>query len=117
MKQSLYMGAGFTALGLGIIGAFLPLLPTTPLVILAAWCFAKGHPAWEQKLLAHPHWGPVILDWRQRGVIPLRAKWLATVLMVISAVTGLLWIESAWRFVPLTCVTCVGIWMWSRPSH
>ena len=42
----------------------LPLLPTTPFLLLAAWFFARSHPEWEAKLLAHPRWGPLIRDWR-----------------------------------------------------
>ena len=62
--RRLYLALGLVSLGLGIIGAFLPLLPTVPFLLLAAFLFARGNPAWEKRLLDHPRWGPPIRDWR-----------------------------------------------------
>lgn len=74
--------AGFVALGLlmlllGFVGAFLPLMPTTIFLILAAWFFGRSSPHLEAWMLDHPRFGPVILDWRSHGAIPRRAKWMA----------------------------------------
>ena len=63
--------------GLGIIGAFLPLLPTTPLLILATWFFARSSPRLERWLLDHPRFGALLRAWRDQGAIPRRAKILA----------------------------------------
>lgn len=64
---------------LGVIGAFLPILPTTPFMILAAGCFARSSPRLEAWLLSHPVFGPMLRDWRERGAIPQRAKMAAVV--------------------------------------
>ena len=77
MLRPFYLAAGFVALALGIIGAFLPLLPTTPFLILATWFFARSSPRLENWLLNHPRLGAVIRDWRERGAISTRSKTLA----------------------------------------
>lgn len=71
----LVLGLAFT--GLGFVGAFLPVLPTVPFLILAAACFTRSSPRLEGWLLSHPHFGPMLRDWRERGAIPLRAKWMS----------------------------------------
>ena len=65
---------GIAALGLGFAGLFLPLLPTVPFVLLAAFCFARSNPAWEARLLAHPTLGPHIQAWRANGSISRKGK-------------------------------------------
>lgn len=65
----------FTALGL--IGAVLPLMPTTIFLILAAACFARSSPRLESWLLNHPRFGPTLVAWRANGAIPRRAKMFA----------------------------------------
>ncbi len=74
---------------LGIIGAFLPVMPTTIFIILAAWFFARSSPRFEARLLAHPQFGPLIIKWRERGAIPPRAKFYACCGMVLGY--GLFW--------------------------
>ncbi|ARO15901.1 inner membrane protein ybaN (plasmid) [Ketogulonicigenium robustum] len=74
--------AGFFVLGclmvvLGVIGAVLPLMPTTVFLILAAWCFGRSSPRLEAWLLNHPRFGPTLRAWRKDGAIPLRAKYFA----------------------------------------
>lgn len=72
--RPLYLASGLVAVGLGAIGAFLPLLPTVPLLLLAAFCFARSNSEWERRILFHPQWGPPIAQWRERRAISRRAK-------------------------------------------
>lgn len=108
---------GAVALVLGIVGIFLPLLPTTPFVLLAAYCFSRGSARWERWLLQHPRLGPVIRDWRATRAVPLRAKQLATVMMAISSVGALLLLPGPWAWVPAACCGLVAVWMWRLPTR
>ncbi len=79
-----YLVAGFVLLALGIIGAFLPLMPTTIFIILAAGCFARSNRRIEDWLLNHKSFGPTIKAWRAEGAISRRGKTLATAGMVLG---------------------------------
>jgi uncharacterized protein len=75
--RSVYFVLGFLFVALGFTGAFLPVLPTTPFLILATACFARSSPRLENWLLSHPRFGPSLRAWQEHGAIPLRAKRLA----------------------------------------
>ena len=75
--RHLYIALGALSVALGVVGIFLPLLPTVPFMLLAAYFFAKGHPPFEQRLLDDPRFGPHIRAWRTRGAITRRAKLFA----------------------------------------
>ena len=75
--RSVYFVLGLLFIALGFVGAFLPVLPTTPFLILATGCFARSSPRLENWLLYHPLFGPSLRRWRERGAIPVRAKLLA----------------------------------------
>lgn len=81
-RKPLYMAAGFLALLLGAIGVVLPLLPTTPFVILAAFFFSKGSHRIHQWLLRQKTFGPMIQNWEASRVIPYKAKLLSTTMML-----------------------------------
>ena len=83
-KRGVYFAAGLLMLLLGIIGAFLPVMPTTIFVILAAWCFGRSSPRFETWLLGHPTFGPPLRAWREEGAIPRRGKLMAWTGMAIG---------------------------------
>lgn len=70
---------------LGFIGAFLPVLPTTPLMILALWGFSNGSEALHDWLYNHPKFGGALRDWDQHRMIPIKAKIMAISMMSLSA--------------------------------
>lgn len=69
-----YLIAGLAFTALGVIGAFLPLMPTTVFLILAAGCFGKSSPKLEAWLVNHPRFGPSVRAWRANKAIPRKAK-------------------------------------------
>lgn len=85
-----YTIVGSLAVALGVIGIFLPLLPTTPFLLVAAWAFAKSSPRLENWLVSHPRLGRPLRDWRERGAIPARAKLIAIAAMSASLIYVLL---------------------------
>lgn len=87
--RALLWSAGIIALALGIIGIFLPGLPTTPFVLLAAACFVRASPRAYAWLLNHKLFGPSLRDWEQHRSIPRRAKIIGLTMMAISVSTSL----------------------------
>jgi uncharacterized membrane protein YbaN (DUF454 family) len=105
------------SLVLGIIGIPLPVLPTVPFILLSAWAAGKGWPALEQRLLTHATLGPPILAWRQHGVVPRRAKYLASAMMLLSALLLQLSAAPLLLKLLLPCfLLLVAIWLWRRPE-
>jgi uncharacterized protein len=102
---------------LGVIGVFLPLLPTTPFLLVAAWAAGKGWPAFEAWLLVHPRYGPPIRRWRDHRAVPRNAKWLAGATMLASV--ALLAASSAPLALKLLIPAAlfgVAVWLWRRPE-
>lgn len=80
----IYLGLGWLFVGLGVIGAFLPVMPTTPFLLLAVGCFARSSPKLEAWLMNHKTFGPPLRNWREKGAISRRAKIMAVSLMALS---------------------------------
>lgn len=114
--RHVYLLGGFFSLGLGAIGAFLPLLPTVPFMILAAFCFARSSPALEAKLLEHRHFGPHIRNWREKGAISRRGKKTALAAFAFSVGLALLFSPFPWFLIPVAAALISGTWIWTRPE-
>ncbi|WP_264480687.1 YbaN family protein [Psychrobacter sp. I-STPA6b] len=114
----LFLGTLFFALGM--IGVVLPVLPTTPFVLLAAACWAKGSDRFHQWLINHKVFGKMVTDWQQKRAIPRYGKYLAWTMMTASCMmlfyrlqdSSLLWL--AW----VTSAICLAtaIWMARLPD-
>ena len=81
--MSLYKALGFIFLGLGVIGVFLPLLPTTPFLLVSAACFARSSDKWHRWLLSNRMFGPIIKDWQERKCISFNTKVIAISMVVL----------------------------------
>jgi len=114
IARPFWMAAGLLAIGLGILGILLPLLPTVPFFLLAAFCFSRSHPVWEQRLLDHPHYGPPLREWRARRAIPRRAKLAALTAMAASVAASTILAGWPWVLAPLLICSASGAWIWTR---
>jgi len=88
-----WSGLAYGCIGLGTAGLVVPLLPTTPFLLVAAWAAPKGSPRLARWLHAHPRLGPTLHAWRERRAVPRRAKRLAAALLLAS--WGVLWLGGA----------------------
>jgi len=84
MRRSGYLMLGWSCVGLGVAGAFLPLLPTTVFLLIAAWAFARSSERWHTWLLAHPRFGHLIRGWQEHHAMPRRAKRVAFLTLFAS---------------------------------
>jgi uncharacterized membrane protein YbaN (DUF454 family) len=85
-KKWLLKMTGLVFVGLAILGVVLPILPTTPFLLVAATCFAKSSPRLQKKLLANKTFGPLIHEWQQHRSIPRKAKRVALLTIILSVV-------------------------------
>ncbi len=115
--RALWIIFGLAALLLGTIGIVLPLLPTVPFLLLAAFCFAQGSERLHRWLITHPRLGPPILDWQENGAISRRAKVMATASVTLVFGTSLA-LGLAWKLIAIQALTlsCVMVFIWSRPE-
>lgn len=107
----------YISAGLAVVGVVLPLLPTTPFVLLAAFFASKGSPAFARWLDGHPRFGPAIENWRLRRAVPVSAKVLACSMMALS--WGLLLLMGASLMVlgiVGTCLAVTACYLLTRPS-
>ena len=105
------------SLALGFLGMFLPVLPTTPFILLAAWAAARSSPRLLIWLEQHRLFGQMLRDWRQGGVVSRKAKWGATGVMSASAVFLLLMVPNPWAVgFAVVCMATVLTWLWLRPE-
>ncbi len=113
------LGAGFVCVGLAALGVFLPLLPTTPFLLVAAACFARSSPRFYRALLGNRVFGPLIRDWREHRAVPLRAKLMAISAIVLVLGSSVLFAVS--HPAPRVGLASFGaglcIWLWRLPTR
>ena len=122
MKRALraaYLAAGFVFLGLGLLGVALPVLPTTPFLLLALACFARSSERCHRWVLEHPVLGPPLREWRQYRSIPYRVKLLAIAMMTASLVLSIvLFVPKGWLQVAVALFgALLAAWLYSIPSR
>lgn len=102
--RALYLATGFIALFLAVLGAILPILPTTPFVLLAAACFARGSEYCHHKLLENRIAGPIIRDWQLYRSISRRVKRWVYFLMSLSFGSSILIVPEIWQKIMLATI-------------
>jgi len=113
----LWASIGWIALLCGLIGAALPLIPTVPFVLLAAFAFARSSDRVHDWLVTHPVFGPSIISWRERGAISLTGKRWATASFIVSIGLGI-WLRLPPYALAMQglALACTAAFIWSRPS-
>jgi uncharacterized membrane protein YbaN (DUF454 family) len=109
--KTVYIILGSVSLGLGIAGAFLPVLPTTPFLLLTAALYLKGSPRLYEWLINHKYLGPYIRNYRDNRAIPLRAKIVSVVLLWATILlSAFLTIHVWWLRIVLICLAIAVTW-------
>ena len=116
-QRVLWVAAGALMLATGIVGIFVPLLPTTPFVLLAAFCLARGSARYERWLLEHPRFGPIVRDWRAHHAVPLRAKQLAWVMMAVGSAWAAWSLPARVAWLPSLVCAATALWLWRLPTR
>ncbi len=110
---------GWICVALGVVGIAVPGLPTVPFLLLALWAFSKSSERFHDWLYNHPRLGPPLRDWREHGVIPVRAKILAVTVMAISLAWITFGVATSW-VLPVAVAAClapVAAFILTRPGH
>lgn len=112
------LAVGFVSVALGAVGAVLPLVPTTPFLLVAAACFARSSPRFYRWLLTRPGVGPVIRDWRVSRTVPIRAKvWAISLIVVVGTSSLVVFVGNRWaRLVMGAGLLAVIVWLLRLPS-
>jgi len=112
--RALFFVAGLASLALGIAGIFLPVLPTTPLVLLAATCFARSYRPFHEWLVAHRLFGPLVREWHEHRSIPYRTKLLAIGMMAGALTVSIVFfVDPPWLKAVLAAFgVALGAWMY-----
>lgn len=116
LKRGFFLFLALAFLALGIIGIFLPGLPTTVFILLAAWAASHGSPRLLSWLEAHRLFGPMIRDWRQGGCVSRKAKYSASLMMSLSALLLFLLLPARTALLICLLMAAILLWLWRRPE-
>jgi len=113
-----YFTLGWTFFGIGFAGAFLPVLPTTPFMLVSLWCFSRSSPRFHNWLYNHKFFGPPLQQWSKYRVIPLAAKIVAIFFMTAALVYLYFYSQIAlWIQLVATSIIVYGAWfILTKPS-
>lgn len=119
MPRYLLLALAWISMGLGILGSILPILPTTPFILLAAYLFSKSSDKLYQRLLAIPKFGKVISDWNENGVVSTNSKILCiiTLFCVVIYISFLAKLSIFLKTLIILTLFSVGLFVSTRPSR
>ncbi|CTP85564.1 hypothetical protein A6R71_09530 [Xanthomonas translucens pv. arrhenatheri] len=107
----------YVSLATGIVGIFVPGLPTTVFVLISAYAASRGSERLRRRLLEDPRFGASIRDWEAHGAVSRRGKWMATLTMAVCALVLLLFVHTLWvQALAIGCMSGVALWLWLRPE-
>lgn len=117
--RAAWLGAGFGFLALGLVGVVVPVLPTTPFLLLSAACFARSSERFHRWMLDHPVMGPPLRDWERFRSIPYRVKLFAIAMLAVSlALSIALFVPKGWPQAALAVLGVIlAVWLYRIPSR
>lgn len=116
MKRTILIIIGWLAIVLGTLGVFLPRLPTTPFILLAAWCFSRSSPRFHHWLLNRSWFGPYLRHWQQHKAMPPGARPRAIAVIIITFALSLWLVKILWvRILLLVMLVCLLFFLWRIP--
>lgn len=112
----LWAACGWMGMGLGLVGTVLPVVPTVPFLLLAAFCFARSSPRLYHWLMQHPRFGGPLRDWQAHQAIGRRVKIVAVLMMVAGLVPGALLLPRPAWLVQLAIIAAAAVFVATRPE-
>ena len=118
-RRFVWLGFGWFFFGVGLLGAFLPVLPTTPLMLLALWCFSNSSERLRHWLYNHRVFGPPLQRWQEHRVIPVSAKMMSTGAMTASFLFMVFFTDLGWPWLLATAVLMIygAFFVLTKPSR
>lgn len=116
VSRIFFLALAVLFLAIGLVGVFVPVLPTVPFMLLAAWAAGRSSPRLQRWIEGHPRFGPPLRAWREHGAVPRRAKWAATVAMLVSGTGLLVFVGNVWAAATVAIMVVVLAWLWRRPE-
>ena len=117
MKRIILISLGWLCVGLGFVGVFVPGIPTTIFLIIALWAFTKSSEKLRHWLLNHKRFGPILNNWQEHKVVPLKAKILMVTLMFSAVILFYYSLQNLYLTIGLIIVlVLVAIYVISLPS-
>ncbi|WP_050507750.1 YbaN family protein [Pseudomonas syringae] len=116
ISRLLFAALAYVSLGIGLVAIFIPGLPTTEFVLLAAWAATKSSPRLSAWLENHKLFGPILSNWRNGRLVTRSAKISATISMLVCAML-MLYLMHGWPvYAAIGGMVLGNLWIWSRPE-
>ncbi len=117
INRTFWLAVGIMSLGFGIVGTVLPLLPTTPFLLVSVYAFARSSPRLHDWLINHPKFGPLIQNWRLYGAIDRRTKIISlTVIVMTPIITWLIGASMKVLIIQIAVLSCSAAFIVTRPE-
>ncbi|NIC07945.1 YbaN family protein [Billgrantia bachuensis] len=117
LRRAVYIALAWISFALGVVGVFVPLMPTTCFMLLAVWAASRGSPRFALWIREHPRFGPTVVAWEGERAIPRHAKWLAGCMLVLSVVVLVVTLSLVWlKLLLVAGLVLLGLWIATRPE-
>ncbi|MFQ3787743.1 YbaN family protein [Halomonas sp. A29] len=117
LRRGLYIALAWISFALGVVGVFVPLMPTTCFMLLAVWAASRGSPRFALWIREHPRFGPTVVAWEGERAIPRHAKWIAGLMLSFSILVLLVTLSLVWlKLLLVAGLALLGLWIVTRPE-